>query len=133
VLGSQFFNKANEKGYNHPMIALKYGPSMNIGYYSKESLTTHTELLSEFKNRDYTPQGLHRAKAVAVTSEDAISNAYKTDQTIYQNHGPEILGTTDYYNTGTPRKIEYYTGLDLFKIKANYDLPFDWPNWIIKP
>ena len=133
VLGSQFFNKANEKGYNHPMVALKYGASMNIGYYSKECLTTHKKLLSEFKNRDYTPQGLQHAKTVAVTSEDAISNKYKTDETLYQDHGPEIRGTTDYYKTGTPRLIEYYTGLDLYKIKANYDRPLDWPNWIIKP
>ena len=27
----------------------------------------------------------------------------------------------DYYNTGTKRIIEYYEGIDLYKIKANWD------------
>jgi hypothetical protein len=130
VLGNQFFNKANKKGFNHEMIALKHGASMNIGYYSKKSLTDHRLLLNQFKNQDYTQEGLHRAKATAVISEDIISNKYKTDHTIYQNHEPEITDPTDYYNTGTPRIIEYYAGLDLYKIKANYNKPLDWPCWI---
>ena len=132
VLGSQFFNKAYDKGFHYQMVPLYGGASMNIGYYSKTCLKIHEDLLLAFKNQDYTQQGLQQAKAAAVRSEDIISRKYKTDGTIYQTHCPEITGPTDYYNTGTQRMTEHYTGLDLYKIKANHDKPLEWPNWIIK-
>ena len=37
-----------------------------------------------------------------------------------RNYKENTTGPTNYYNTGTLRKVEYYPNLDLFKIKANW-------------
>ena len=122
ILGSEFFNKANDVGYNHEAIKLAAVASMNIGYYSKKCLTTHKELLSKYKNQDYTQKGLNHIKNIAVRSEDIIFRKYANLIT-YQTHEPHTEGPINYYNTGTPRIKEHYSGLDLYKMKANYSGP----------
>ena len=130
VLGSQFFNNANNMGYGYEMIPLTNGVySMNIGYYSKNCLKIHEKILSKFKNQSYTHRSLMNSKDNAVRAEDIISNKYKS-QIAYQTYGPHVEGPTDFYNTGTPRVTEWYSGLDIYKIKANYYMrPSD--DWVI--
>lgn len=92
-------------------------PSMNIGLYTMDSLTQHGGLLESMKKPK--DRSIQEWKTLNVKKEDLLfrqnQSRHKTFSGQLINHDP-----VDFYKLGTLRIIEYYTGLDFYKIKANY-------------
>jgi hypothetical protein len=53
-------------------------------------------------------------------NEDYIFNNDTNNKVLNNYNGLIYTGPTDYYNTGTLRRVEYYPNLDLYKMKANW-------------
>jgi hypothetical protein len=60
--------------------------------------------------------------------EDYIFNNDPNNYLLDNHSGWHFTGPTDYYKTGTMRIVEYYSNLDLYKIKANWGQG----NWTLK-
>ena len=93
-------------------------PGMNIGIYSIDILHKYKDTLLSLKNPENTQESIHKYKELGVYKENIIFK---------ENNNHEILKGTrtvspphDYYNTGVMRIVEYYSSLDLYKIKANW-------------
>jgi hypothetical protein len=116
-VGPEFFNKLqNINLENITSLSLTKFPSMNIGIYSQKIINTNKDFLLSRKNKD--KNALHNFKKIGMNYEDRI---FRNDPTtrILDNHRNRITtGPTDYYGTGTMRIVEYYSNLDLYKIKS---------------
>lgn len=99
-------------------------PSMNIGLYSRDVLYEHKALLDPFRNDSSSVDRALRLKARCVECEDCIFRANAEHHVFFSFGPPAVEGPVDYYGNGTPRIIEYYETVDLYKIKAN---------WYVKP
>ena len=92
-------------------------PSMNIGLYSMDLLRTHADAII----REFTCTDAHFLKSKCVVEEDFVFKRDPGHMTI-RGPPPRVTGPSDYYGTGTPRIVEYYESLDLYKIKANWEV-----------
>lgn len=122
-VGKEFKNKL----YNIPKskpekIALKRFPSMNIGLYSYDYLLTYAEKILKMKNIDYSYSSIQSCKTWHINNEDYLLWRNGGEPLIYHNGGPNIVGIENWYGADTTRIIEYYSGLDLYKNKANWQL-----------
>lgn len=118
-VGPLFFkNLSNIQLDNVLSIRLGIVYSMNIGVYSQRIINQHAEFLKKriCKNQE----NLIHFKQEAIDLEDAIFNNDNTNYIINNNTTRETSGPSDYYNTGTMRIVEYYSNMDLYKIKANW-------------
>lgn len=93
-------------------------PSMNMGLYSRRVIHASKDLLETFRNKD--PFEVQRLKTRCVDLEDCIFKTHSKDHVFLSSDGPDVSAPMDYYGTGTPRIVEYYHALDLYKIKANW-------------
>ena len=115
---------------DYEVIALKQNPSMNIGLYSASYLKSKASAIRELKNTDYSVESLQNVKTWGVYNEDHLSwrqnqiqiTSYSQLLSCPRNGEPEILSETDYYGNGVIRRLEYYKYLDLYKVKANWEL-----------
>jgi len=92
--------------------------SMNMGIYSQNIINLSKDFLMTQKNTD--PEQSLKYKKLCVGTEDHITNTDKNVKIIGNQRGPVVSGPTDYYNNGTLRITEYYSNLDIYKIKANW-------------
>lgn len=90
---------------------------MNIGIYSQNIINKFKDFLLTKKN---TCESKCMEFKLVNYCEDYIFRN-DTNNILLDNYdGWNYTGPTDYYNTGTMRIVEYYSNLDLYKIKANY-------------
>lgn len=117
--------KFKELLYNIPenkpeKIALKARPSMSIGTYRFDYLMSIRDKMIAIKNKNYTEEGLLHWKNWGVPNEDYILWQTDPQPAIYPNSDWKVVDYENWYGTGTPRRTEYYTALDLYKNKANW-------------
>lgn len=125
-VGMQFLNLVNKANFSLLKTALYHntynGASMAMGLINYQYLMLHKQLIQSFKNIDYSSQGLKQAKYKAVTIEDKLFWELKDVECgkFAQGLDRKEIGTESPYQTGTPRLVEYYETLDLYKYKANW-------------
>jgi hypothetical protein len=118
--------KFKELLYNIPSenplkIALKSKPAMSIGLYKYDYLILLKDRLLSIKNTDYSPQSLIYWKKWGVPNEDFILWMTEPLPYIYNNVDSwSIVDHSNWYNTDTSRRTEYYPSLDLYKNKSNW-------------
>ena len=107
------------------------GPSMNMGSYAWTFLVSHRDeiLSSTFKNASNDPDVVRMYKKNAVRLEDDLFRRARTGTGAgaragagAYNHTPRLVtGPTNVYGPGkSPRIVEYYPDVDLYKMKANW-------------
>jgi len=123
-IGENFFKKIKSIDLtNVSSIKINKAFSMNIGIYSQKIINEFKHFLLQKKNTN--ENECMKFKSIDC-NEDYIFNNDKNN-IILDNYnyldnydGWNHTGPTDYYNTGTIRIVEYYSNLDLYKIKANW-------------
>lgn len=92
--------------------------SMNIGYYSKESLIISKNLIISAKNIDLSQEAIYNSKVLGFEMEDAIfKNNLKFSKTIFSGYSFPIVNDTIYL--GQERIQENFKLLGILKYKAN--------------
>ena len=92
--------------------------SMNIGFYSKESLIKSKTLIMNTKNTDYSQEAIYNSKVLGFEMEDAIfKNNFKYRKTIFSGYSFPIVNKTIY--VGQERIEENFKQLGILKYKAN--------------
>ena len=116
-IGPDFFRKIkNINLENITSLSLTNFPSMSIGVYSQKIINANKDFLLSTKNND--DNKLYEFKRLAITEEDHIFKNDPNTKIIDNHHNRITTGPTDYYGTGTMRIVEYYSNLDLYKIKS---------------
>jgi hypothetical protein len=103
-------------------IGLRQHASMNIGIYRHQYLLDQRERLLALTNYELGNTALQQCKAWGVEHEDYLLGPIRHSFTRLREQDFIVLGESDYYGTGSNRRVEYYPCLDLHKIKANWDL-----------
>ena len=105
---------------NADKMSLRHNPSMNIGFYKYNYLIKHKDEILLFKGTN--PETVNELKQEHIYKEDFLF--FLKDSPTYLVIGGENpikgLGRSDVYDTGTVRRTEYYSQLDLYKFKANW-------------
>jgi hypothetical protein len=118
-VGPQFFEKLSKIQLdNVSSIHLTKYPSMNIGVYSQKLINLNKDILTQRKCIKDTECSLFKNKAIK--EEDMIFKNDPNTKTLDNHCNRVSTGPTDYYKTGTMRVVEYFSNLDLYKIKANW-------------
>lgn len=118
-VGPQFFEKLSKIQLdNISSIHLTNYPSMNLGIYSQKLINLNKDILTQRKCIKDEDRSLFKSKAIE--EEDMIFKNDPNTKTLDGDCNRVITGPTDYYKTGTMRVVEYYSNLDLYKIKANW-------------
>ena len=121
IVGPKFLKILNDVTLdNITTYKIKLRSSMNIGIYSIEIIKNFKTFLLNQKNTNEI-SSVH-CKKRAIKCEDYIFKNDKNNKVINNPSGEHISRSkpVDYYNTGTKRVIDYYDGIDLYKIKANW-------------
>lgn len=120
-VGDKFYEKIeNINISNISSIKINKHYSMNIGIYSQKILNNFRLFLLNQKNTD--PDKTFIFKKNGVQNEDYIFRNDKNNIVLNNFILPtkNIIGPIDYYKTGTLRIVEYYSNIDLYKIKSNW-------------
>ena len=73
-------------------------------------------LLSEYKNTRLDKEAAHQFKTMNIATE----NRFLVCQDYYTTRRPVIKESAiDFYQTGTPRDIQYYFDIDIYKIQSH--------------
>lgn len=122
--GSQFKSKLEERFQTLPLsetplkaVKMYYRYSMNIGMYSLSYLLEKKDELFSFKGREGDVDQLLSLKKKTVDDEDILLKGFPVLNTSKYIEFPPI----DFYESTTPRKVEYYPDVDLYKIKSNWE------------
>lgn len=103
-------------------LALKNKPSMNIGLYKYDYLLKHKKLIMSFANKRHSKLALNKIKEKTIVEEDCLFTLEDESNYICLNGDMQVqilnLKINSIYET--PRIIEYYAQLDLYKYKANH-------------
>lgn len=121
VVGQNFLKILNDVDTNDiTTCKIKSRSSMNIGIYSTQIVKQFETFLSSVKNTDESCSELFKKKGIDF--EDYIFKNDKNNKVLNNPSGEHISRSkpVDYYNTGTKRVVDYYNGIDLYKIKANW-------------
>jgi hypothetical protein len=117
-IGNNFYNKIKSIDLNNvSSIKIKNCNSMNIGIYSQRIINDFKDFLLSKKNTN--ENECMKYKSINF-NEDYIFNNDKNNILLDNYNDYIYTGPTDYYNTGTMRRVEYYPNIDLYKIKANW-------------
>jgi len=117
-VGKDFYNKIKSIDLtNVSSIKIKKSYSMNIGIYSQKIINEFKDFLLSKKNTDENKCMEFKSKNF---NEDYIFNNDKNNIILDNYDEFNATGPTDYYKTGTMRIIEYYSNIDLYKMKANW-------------
>lgn len=105
----------------HTMSRRVSYPSCNMGLYRYSLIKQHASRLAVYRQ----PRNLQELKAICVRDEDLL---FKLDpgNTMTGRGITAISQPTDFYGTGTMRRIEEYGDLGLCKIKANWYVKKTW-------
>lgn len=92
---------------------------MNIGFYRHSWIIgpASTRFLETKKNTD--PAREMEFKSVN-WAEGKLFELDRTAGVIDKYDDEQFIGPLDYYGTGVMRRVEYYSNMDIFKIKANW-------------
>jgi len=101
-------------------LALKLKPAMSIGTYKYEYLLSVKEKLFGIKNTDYSNESMDRWKLWGVPNEDYILWMTPPDAILYNNNDMQVIAYENWYGTGTTRRTEYFSSLDIYKNKSNW-------------
>jgi len=116
-VGPNFYKHINQYHSEPDVIAMSKLWSKNMGSFSKEYLNKISPiLLSEYKNTKLDKQAAHEFKTMNIVTENRflVTENYFTEKT------PKILAAAvDFYNSGTPRDIQYYFDIDIYKIQSH--------------
>lgn len=127
IAGGLFADLAHKVPVNKPeKVAMKFTPSMSIGLYQYDYLRRHAQRLMAIKNLDNSRDALQRWKQWGVPNEDYMlwkladvpTHVYHLDR--HGNDPWNYQGHYDIYETGQPRRLEYFPQLDLSKAKSNW-------------
>ena len=120
-VGGNFYNTIKNFNYeNVDYVALTFDTSMNMGSYRWSYIQEKKEQILTYKNID--DNDLQSFKKRLIDEEDVFIKP-KTHSYCKDNRKTE--GPYDYYKNNTQRIIEYFPTIDLFKIKANWQIkPF---------
>ena len=121
VVGEKFLTILNDIDINNvTTFKIKLRSSMNIGIYSTQIIKKFETFLLSVKNIHEDRCKLFKKKGIAW--EDYIFKNDENNKVLNNPSGEHISRSkpVDYYNTGTKRVIDYYDGIDLYKIKANW-------------
>jgi len=117
-IGNNFYNKIKSIDLNNvSSIKISKRNSMNIGIYSQRIINDFKDFLLSKKNTN--ENECMKYKSINF-NEDYIFKNDKNNIVLDNYNDYNYTGPTDYYNTGTMRRVEYYPNLDLYKIKANW-------------
>ena len=117
-IGNNFYNKIKSIDLNNvSSIKISKRNSMNIGIYSQRIINDFKDFLLSKKNTN--ENECMKYKSINF-NEDYIFKNDKNNIVLDNYNHYNYTGPTDYYNTGTMRRVEYYPNLDLYKIKANW-------------
>lgn len=119
IVGPEFSNYLQSFTNDSPAISLSYDLSMNMGSYRWDYLQEIKSELLKFKNLDNSLSGLLTFKSRMVECEDIFLHSFRSTNH-YCTSPRVILPYNNIYNTGIDRIIEYFPGIDLYKIKANW-------------
>jgi hypothetical protein len=106
---------------NHPtqpdVIAMSQLWSKNMGSLSQAYLDNIAPvLLSEYKNTRLDKDAAHQFKTMNIATE----NRFLVCQDYYTTQRPIIKESAiDFYQTGTPRDIQYYFDIDIYKVQSH--------------
>jgi len=118
LVGDSFFQKLkNINLENLTSLKINRHFSMNIGIYSQKIINKNANFLLSKKNTEESKCFLFKTVNF---EEDYIFNTDDTNVLLDDYDGWMRTEPVDYYKTGTPRIIEYYPNIDLYKIKANW-------------
>ena len=116
-VGPEFFKKLqNINLENISSLSLTKFPSMSMGIYSQIIINQNKDFLLSRINKN--ENDLYQFKKWAIEEEDRIFKHDPNTKIIDNHHNRTVTGPTDYYGTGTMRIVEYYSNLDLYKIKS---------------
>lgn len=105
-------------------IALAFHPSMNIGSYKYSYLKQNKNKLLHLKNTDYSRETIQYWKKKGAEIEDYLLHKSKDSSTLVYNCNllTKInIIKENWYGTETKRITEYYSNLDLYKSKSNWN------------
>ena len=120
--GPNFENIINQYDYTKYDYVDVYNGYCNFGIYS-------VELIIQDSNWVLSQRNITKEKAV--TNEMRYFREFKNCKqnrflTIADVDCYKQIGVKDVYNTGTPRLVEHYGHIDLYKFKANWYYKKDW-------
>lgn len=116
-VGDRFYEKVKNYQYkDKKYISLTHDLSMNMGSYRWDYLQEKKDQILNYKN---VSEDLQYYKQVLINDEDIF---FRPKEHHYNYNKRETSNAGDYYNNGTERIIEYFPGIDLHKIKANWCL-----------
>jgi hypothetical protein len=125
-VGSEFYN--NIKNFKYPdefkSVSVTNGFSMNMGLYTWQLIKEKQNMIISKKNSDYSVESILKYKKMGIEWEDSIIGR---GPLFYCNYGlvdrpQDREEFNNIYGTDTKRAIEYFTELDLYKVKANWHL-----------
>ena len=117
-VGKNFYNTVKNFNYeNVNYVALTFDTSMNMGSYKWSYIQEKKEQILSYKNIN--EDNLQTFKKRLIDNEDVF---IKPKIHSYCNDKRKTEGPFDYYQTNTLRIIEYFPNIDLYKIKANWEI-----------
>jgi hypothetical protein len=119
VVNPGFVHKINDMRLEDNQMSCRLSaPSCNMGLYKYSLIRRHADRLATYRD---VHRSLQELKAVCVRDEDLLFHLDPTN-TMHGRGITHVSEPTDYYGTGTMRRVEEYTDLDLCKIKANWQV-----------
>jgi len=119
-VGDHFYNQIIKHNHITDTIRLTSdGYNMNMGAYKQEYLDGIRDRVLAFKNTDYSEAAVMKFKVNAIHWEDKL---LVPNSPAYNNAKRIVSDGTNVYSTGVNRIKEYYPDIDIYKIKANWDL-----------
>lgn len=128
-VGSNFYTTLLECDHSKKdvvsLLPWNKNPSMYMGSYSWDSLIQLKSLIvSDYKNESFDVSISNRFKTMLVQRESTGEIFLRTP---YCYSTIEIKGVvTGHYGSSTPRVLEYYPDIDLYKLKANWFVKDTW-------
>jgi hypothetical protein len=118
-LGASFYERVQRhmETNMHRIVRLTPGHSNNMGVIHSDVFRDHRawfeDMLAELES---IPEPLERKKWI-ILRENAYLNLEEFGY--FQSHGEQNMGSQEIY-PGTCRLVEYFNGIDLYKIKKNF-------------
>jgi hypothetical protein len=116
-VGPNFNKVVKEFNYeNADYVALTFDTSMNIGSYKWSYMQKRKNEILKYKNNNNDIQSF---KKKLINEEDVF---LKPKTHYYCGIPRKTIPATDYYKNNTQRIVEYFSEIDLYKIKANWSI-----------
>lgn len=116
-VGPEFYNLIKLYDYmDKDYVSLTNDLSMNMGSYKWDYILKNKDRILSYKN---VSEDVQEFKIRLIHEEDVFFNPRVY---CYNNRPRQVSKPIDYYNNQTERIVEYFPGIDLHKVKANWFL-----------